>query len=331
MAKSSASDPTFTGDERIVVLHGKEEFLRSEHFRSLRQAVKAKHEPIDVLRFDGERADAADVLDELRSVGLMSQHKLVVVEDAEKFVTNYRGPLERYAEQPEESAVLVLRTEVWRGGNLEKMISKVGQAIKCEPLSERTAGSWVQNRARQVYECKINSKASSLLVARTGPDMGRLDSELAKLAVAVPAGGTIDDKLVESLSGQMGDENVWEIHEALLSGDPRQALGKMHELIDLGGVAPERIAWYLADLAQKLYHGATLAAKGQNLSGYCKQNKIWGAAERPFIAAAKKLGPLGAAALLGQLVEAIRKSRSGFGEAQGLMERFCVIFTSRVR
>ncbi len=331
MAKSSASDPTFTGDERMVVLHGKEAFLRSELFRTLREAVKKKHEPIDVLRFDGEKTESAEVLDELRSVGLMSQHKVVVVEDAEKFITNYRGPLERYAEQPEETAVLVLRTETWRGGKLEKMVEKIGGVIKCEPLTERTAGSWVQNRAKRVYECTVSARAASLLVARMDTDMGRLDSELAKLAVAVPPGGTIDEKLIESLSGQAGDEKVWEIHTALLSGDAREALVRLHELIDLGGVAPERIAWYLSDLAQKLYYGAVLAAKGQNLAGYCKTSRIWGDAQRPFIAAAKKLKPIGAAALLGQIVEAIRRSRSGAGDARSLMERYCVMFTARIR
>ena len=288
----------FTGDERLVLLHGKEDFLRSEGFRLLKKALAERHDPLAVLRFDGAGAALADVLDELRSVGLMAQYKLVVVDEAETFVKDHRPALERYADQPEPSATLLLRSANWRSGNLDKKIAAVGQVVKCEPLTDRTAGPWLTRRCRDHYGCKINGRAASLLIEKTGLDMGRLDCELAKLAVAVPPGGTIDEKVIVSLSGQVGDEAVWHIKQALLSGEPRQALAKLHEMIDLADIKPEQIAWHLTDLAQSLYAGAVAVSKRQSLAGFCNANRIWGPMQKPFTAAVGRLGVTGAAALL---------------------------------
>jgi DNA polymerase III delta subunit len=67
---------------RIVVLHGKEAFLRTRYTQDLEEALAEKYGQIDRFVFDGETARLSDVLDEIRTYGLLQQHKLVILDHA---------------------------------------------------------------------------------------------------------------------------------------------------------------------------------------------------------------------------------------------------------
>ena len=71
---------------RIVVLTGKDSFMRVERSRQLQEALEAQFGSVDRFELDGASCSLSAVLDELRSYGLLSQHKLVVVDNAEAFM-----------------------------------------------------------------------------------------------------------------------------------------------------------------------------------------------------------------------------------------------------
>src|SRR5438067_13461259 len=71
---------------RIVILHGKEPFIRAQKTTEIRAALVKEHGGVDSFAFDGASATAADVLDECRSFGLIAQHKLVILDNAEQLV-----------------------------------------------------------------------------------------------------------------------------------------------------------------------------------------------------------------------------------------------------
>ena len=123
---------------RFVILHGRDGFTIGERLRRFEAELKAAHGDLSRFDFDGTNAWLVDVLDELRTFGLLATHKLVVVDKAEQFVSGegVRAALERYAENPMQEATLVLRSESWRPGNLDKLVAAVGTVLKCEPPDE---------------------------------------------------------------------------------------------------------------------------------------------------------------------------------------------------
>lgn len=336
MARKKTARVTLTGRERIVAIFGKEDFLRSYYLSQLRQTMEqAIDQEIDQLRFDGNAAGLSDVLDELRSVGLMGQHKLVIVDDAEKFLSNHREALERYARKPEEAATLVLRSEGWRPGNLDKQIEKVGAVIRCEPVSPDGAARWAVNRASKEYASDLKPAAASALVEQVGNDLARLDSELSKLAACVGGGRPIEAEDVHAMAGHASDEQAWAISEALLSGDPRRAVAKVDELIELAGQPRELVGYFLADTMRKLAEAAALLEQNVPPDSFLKPMKIWGPRRGLFLTAAGRLGAARAAMLLKTAVEADRRAKSGFGEARSdpprSLERLCVLFCHHLR
>src|SRR5689334_9173202 len=116
-ATSAAAARPAGQPDRIRVIHGPEEMLKRESLDELRASLEATHGSFEVFTFDGKTATLAEVLDELRSYSLMQQHKLVIVDDADVFVTAHREPLERYAQAPLDTATLVLRSTKWNKGN----------------------------------------------------------------------------------------------------------------------------------------------------------------------------------------------------------------------
>ena len=220
---------------RIVILHGKDSFLRVEWSRRLRTSLETHFGGVDEFTFDGSTATLATVLDELRSYGLMSSHKLVIVDNADAFFgsEDRRRAMERYAEDPMKEATLLLRSQNWRPGNFDKIVSKIGIILKCESPSDADAARWCVARSEKQHKISMDMDAATLLVERVGADLARLDSEIGKLAVGALASGRkkIDLFTVRELVGASREEQAWEIQDAILSGDSGRAAAKLTELL----------------------------------------------------------------------------------------------------
>ncbi|MBM4106666.1 MAG: DNA polymerase III subunit delta [Phycisphaerae bacterium] len=283
MAKAArrTSDGAFEPDVsmRIVVLHGKELFLLWEHTRRITELLREAHGDVGVVRFDGAGASATAVLDELRTFGLLEPHKLVIVDDAERFLTGdaKRRAMEQYAASPAEQATLLLRAGTWRPGNLDKLIEPRGAIVRCDPVSEQKAIAWCIARARRRHDAELAQDAAELLVERIGSDLGRLDGEVGKLASACPTTPIrIDRELVSSMVGRSREEEAWLIQEVLLRADPAEALAKTRELISISRAEPVQLTWAIADLARKLHAAASMRAVGSSDGEISRRLRLWG-------------------------------------------------------
>ncbi|MDX1563936.1 MAG: DNA polymerase III subunit delta [Phycisphaeraceae bacterium] len=331
MARSSKKAGALDGSEPIVVLYGSESFLQRQKLDELQQCLVEGSEPAQTIRFDGKSASLAEVLDELRSYGLMQQRKCVVVDGADPFVKDHREALERYAQDPSPIATLVLRPETWQSNwKLHKAIQKVGAVIKCEPLNESEAQAWLGRRAREAHGVKLPARAASLLIEHLGTDLSSLDNELAKLAVGCGADKTIGVDQIEDLVGFASDQMAWAIQEAMLEGDPERILATLHELVHLSGQPEQLIGYFMSDLVRKLCIASAMSAQGAGRFEICKTLKIWPQdRQAPFLAAAGRLGGAKAARLFGEALQIDRRGKSGFvrsGENLRSLERVGVHF-----
>jgi DNA polymerase III subunit delta len=315
----------------VVVLHGKDAFLRLELTARLRAALVAEHGDIETFPFDGEGVAAADVLDECRSFGLMQQHKLVVVENADRLVNADTRPLlERYAQAPCDHATLLLRSERWTPGNLDKAVARVGLVCKCEGVSESEALAWAVRECPKRHGVPVERPAAQMLVDRLGPDLGRIDSDLARLAVA--AGGPITPEVVAELVGVSRQENPWEIQSVLLSGDPGAVLRHLRLVLDN---APRDahipVVFAYTDLAAKLHAMAVAKAQRTPPAEAVKALKLWGPAKDALVRLAPRLRPARTRRLLRACIEADKGLKSGLGDPERVLERLGIAFAAVTR
>lgn len=319
---------------RIVLLAGADAFVQTERVAALRQVLEKAHGEIDVLHFDGATASPAEVLDECRSFGLIARHKLIVVEQAELLVKDAARPLfERYAASPSDGTTLVFRSSRWYPGNLDKLIDAVGVRIACEPPDMRQALAWTVVRCRKRHRAEIEHDAAELLVERIGADLGRIDSELAKLAAAAddgsaPAGTLprIKSTHVAQFVGRRREEEVWGIQNTLLFADAPAAVAHVRRLLDVSRQPGQIILWAMTDLARKVHGSSQANAQRLNPFHTSKVLKLWGASKDEILSAGAHLRPDAARALFSECVAADAGSKSGLAQADDVVERLALRF-----
>ncbi len=81
-----SSGPGFDASMRVVILRGPDRYLMGVCTRELVRVLQEAHGEIEEFRFDGAVTEPAVVLDELRSFGLLRSHKIVILDDADKFL-----------------------------------------------------------------------------------------------------------------------------------------------------------------------------------------------------------------------------------------------------
>jgi DNA polymerase-3 subunit delta len=303
---------------RVVVLHGKDAFLRLERGRQLEAALQERFGGVDRMDLDGTNAALADVLDNLRTPGLFAGHKLVVLDNAEAFMgaEDRRRAMERYAENPCAEATLLMRcASGWRPGNFDKLVAKVGAVIKCDSPTPMEAVKWCAARSLRRHQAEMEPAAAELLVEKLGPDLGRLDAELGKLAAAAarPGAGTtrVTRAIVQEFTGLSREEQAWEIQGPVLEGRADAALIKLDELLRVSRVPEVMIGWSLVDLARKVHDASCLLSQGESEGAVAKALKLWGPASSSVVRAGRRIKPAAAARLFRMAVETDRATKNG--------------------
>jgi len=334
VAKRQDNPTPLSADQRIVVLIGKEPFLLGEYTAQLRGLLEKKYGEVDQVRFDSQASGAtlAAVLDECRTFGLMAGHKLVVVDKAEELIKEDARPLmERYAAAPCDAATLLLRCDTWHKGKLDALIEKVGAFKPLKDATPAEAAAWLLKRAARRHEAEMSKDAADLLVQRLGCELGRLDSELAKLAAFAGQGRPITRAHVIELVGRSSDEEAWVVQSVLLRGDPAASLRTLRELSELSREPVQKTMWATIDLARKL-HGACRGLRaGENPWNLVRKLRLWGDSQEPILAAARRIAPAAAAELLNAAVAADRRSKTGLTDPERALEALALGFAEAVR
>jgi len=327
--KAAATSRAPNAEDRVVVLVGKELFLRSQYTSMLREKLVEAHGEIETFKFSGETAEPAMVLDECRSFGLMASHKLVIVDEADQFVkADTRPMLERYAQNPSEQATLVLRGAKWNKGKLDDAIAQAGLILRCDDVEPAVAVRWAQARAGKAYESSIDPRAASALVERLGADLGKIDSELSKLATAAGKGNAITIELIVELVGMTREDDVWAIQEVLLCGDATRTLKELHVILNNSGKGTHvPVSFACCDLARKLMGIAQGMEQGLNANALAKEMKLWGPSRDPIMHAARRVGAMRARKLFDECVRADVALKSSMGTPMRTLEMLALSFS----
>src|SRR2546428_7311977 len=250
----------------VYVLHGEEDFLKRQVLTALRALVlEPEDDTFGLSAYSGDKATFAEVNDELQTLPFAGSRRMIVVDNADPFVTKFRPMLEKYVAQPAATGVLVLDVKTWLGNTrLAKMVNS-DVTIVCKPPPAYQLSNWCVQWAASQYGKQLVAGAASLLVDLIGPEMGQLDQELKKLAIYVGTAKRIDSADVDKLVGSSRAENMWKIFDAIGSGQSAQALDILERLFDQGE-EPMRILGAFSMQLRRLAQVARLTQQGKPVS-----------------------------------------------------------------
>jgi DNA polymerase III subunit delta len=215
----------------LYVLYGDQDFLK----RQIRQAIQTKalgdaDPEFAVSQYTGETADFKEIRVELDTLPFLCERRVVIIENADSFVTKNRPALETHAAAVGKTSVLVLEVKTFAGTTRLAQLVPDDGSVECKgPTVPKAAGwsiAWAKNRYQKILE----PDAADMLVESAGVHLGLLDQELGKLSAYVGDRLRIELADAEALVGRSRAANVFKIMDAIGDGKPAIALNILHQL-----------------------------------------------------------------------------------------------------
>lgn len=234
---------------------GQDRLLQNDAVAGILRQFAEGLDELGPTRLDGSESELAEVLDEVRTLSLLGGRRVVILEDADPFITAHRQALERYCSSPCEGGCLILMCKALpRSTRLYKIISQHGAVLSCESPKGRAVIPWIQDRAGARYGKRLSAPGARLLREQLGDAPGILDAELAKLAAYVGGRPEITPADIDALTGHHREEKVFAVIDAMSSGDTTAALRNWEQVYATDRAAPGRaiagLAWGVRRLLQ---------------------------------------------------------------------------------
>ena len=249
----------------ICVLSGDEAFLKHEVRRTLlKKVLGPDNEDFVAEVLDGASAQLRDVLDAMHERSLFSTARqvVVVIEDADPFIKQYREKLEPIFEHPPADVLLILEVDTWPATTrLAKIVSQKGLTISCQipskgrELTEITKQfqDWLIYTAKHEHQKELKRAAADLLLDLLPPVPGILYQEVARLALLADEKTPLDVELVRNNVGGWRTRQTWDMIDAAAEGRANEALLQLDRLWAAG-----EEAWaLLPQMASTLRHFAS--------------------------------------------------------------------------
>lgn len=255
----------------IYVLVGDEDFLKRQVLAKLQRLLVGDSDPDFALaNYSGDKAEFSTIRNELETLPFLCERRVIIVDQADPFVRDYRPQLETYFAAPSKQGVLILDVKTWpTNTKLAKALRDEGTILCKAPPAFRLV-DWAIKWAKEEYDKTLPKPAAQLLLEHVGPQMGVLDQELQKLVNYIGDEKTIQPKDVDQLVGRSNQENVFEILDAVGDANSERALTILREQLEQGE-EPLMILGALGSSLRRLVHVARYYQLSKNLDNAMDQ------------------------------------------------------------
>jgi DNA polymerase-3 subunit delta len=164
----------------------------------------------------GRDVSIEDIVSTAKRYPMMAERQVVIVKEAQE-LSRTIDKIESYVENPMPSTVLVFCYKyktLDKRKKVTKLLAKNGIVYESKKLYENQVGDWIK-RVLAGKKYTIEPKASAMLVEFLGTDLSKINNELEKLQIILPAGSTISAKDIEENIGFSKDYNVFELRKAI--------------------------------------------------------------------------------------------------------------------
>ena len=147
-------------DELIYVIAGKEDSLVNAHCsKLLDKLIEPSQRTTGLFNADAATVTVSEVLDELRTIPFLTDKRVVLVKDADKFISQNREHLENYFDNPCSSGRLILTVKTWKSQTkLAKKLPKAGKLIKITQPKRWELSQRLMKYADDAHDKKLTSR-----------------------------------------------------------------------------------------------------------------------------------------------------------------------------
>ena len=208
----------------VYLLTGEENYyidLVSNYFE--KNVIAADFRDFDQTIVYGRDVEMSMVISLAKRYPMMSPVQLVMVKEAQDISKDWEL-LVKYLENPQPQTMLVFcyrHKKLAKNTKAYKAINEKGVVYEKNKLKDYEVPAWIANMV-QKKGFSITEKGAVLIAESLGNDLGKIANELSKVFVSMPAGGTINDEIIERNIGISKDYNVFELQNAIGRRDVMQ-------------------------------------------------------------------------------------------------------------
>jgi DNA polymerase-3 subunit delta len=259
----------------------------------------------------GDKAEIRDVMAELKTVSMFGDQRIVMIEDADEFVSKHRAVLEKYVTQPAKGSMLILDVKSWpRNTKLFKLVEQHAMALECAELTGAALQKWLQKLAKDQYGKQLDRESAALIIALAGDGLNLLEQEVAKLAALVGDLDTITREDVPKVVGGWRTETTWVMLDAVRDGHPGHAIEALDKLLK-SGEAPQKVLGGVTFVFRKFAEATERARTGTPLREAIAAAGVFSNAIGQAEAYLRRIGFERASRILQLLVEADSEMKGG--------------------
>ena len=219
----------------VYLIYGTEDLRLAQALQRLRKRVGDVADlDFNSDTFDGESANADDVVAACNTLPFLSERRLVIVKNVEKMAKSGQDALAEYVTDPAPTTVLVLSAaKLAKNTRLFKAVDKLGGAAEYAAPNKseypREVRGMFADRGKQ-----IDLEGAELLVAAVGYDLRRLSAEVDKAVAYAGDRPGLTHADIEAVASTTATSSVFEFTDALANRDTRAALRLLGELLGDG-------------------------------------------------------------------------------------------------
>ena len=222
------------------LLGGSEPLLRDDALADIRaRVVEPGAEDFNLDRF-GSDVQPAALDDALKTLPVMAERRLVILEDPEArrgaALGNALADLVPTLE-PGGPVVFVVRAA--KADKRSRWVKALADGfVDCEPPKKsRDVAAFVRGEAQR-QGLSLERGAAEALAERVGPQLLLLRQEIAKLGLLAGEGGKITRAHVGAGTPQLAEEPIWDLTDAIGEGRTADAVALLTRLTSAGAPAP---------------------------------------------------------------------------------------------
>jgi DNA polymerase-3 subunit delta len=297
-------------NEFVFVIAGKDQSLVNERYVQLiNEIIPPEERDTGLLVADADKVTITEVLDELRTLPFLTKRRVVVLRNADKFISargeqdeqdekdeqdeqerqgapagsSNREILEKYFDNPCPTGVLVMTVSSWDGKTrLAKKLPKVGvlyemKSPKTEELPRRLVAY-----AQDAHSKRLEYGAAQHLVELAGDNLPRLYTEVDKLAAYAANEKMITAGHVEALVGHNRLFDAFKVIDACLQRNAGQAVERLRNMFDADKSAEYTAVGAFAYHFRRLFAAKKMIQEGLSEYEIAGKLRFWQIKEAMF-------------------------------------------------
>jgi DNA polymerase-3 subunit delta len=314
----------------IYVIAGKDDFLLVQQCQSLLdKLIDPAKRQTDLFDADPDQVNLTDIFDELRTISFFSGRRVVLIKNADEFISKNRERLEEYFDNPFGPGILVLTVSSWPSNTkLYKKLSHVGELIAVSEFDKRRLHTFVAECAAK-YAKTISYNVADMLIELVGDEPGRLSSEVDKLALFADSQKTITSAHVESVIGPNRTFDAFEVINAMIAGDAARAVERLRNMFASDRSTEYTVVGAFAYQFRKMFSAKVMLERGANPRQIAGKLRIWGDNTDSFFRQLSQMTLAQIGLLLRQLAQTDYFIKTGRSAAPIAMEQLVLSLSTR--